>query len=231
MVPLIITPTYNERENLGFLIPSIHAQLPEAHILVVDDNSPDGTGDLADLMSASDERVHPLHRPGKAGLGKAYLAGFEWALARDFDPIFEMDADLSHDPAHLPALLAASKEADLALGSRYIPGGGTENWGLSRRMLSRWGSLYARSILGLEVRDLTGGFKCFNRRVLEALPLEDIKSEGYAFQIDLTYRALQLGFTAKEVPIVFRERRLGESKISRRIVLEAMTMVWRLKLS
>ena len=227
---LIVVPTYNERANLPDLVRAIHDRLPEAHLLVVDDASPDGTGELADALAAEDDRIHVLHRTGKLGLGTAYLAGFRWALDQGYDLIFEMDADFSHDPAHLPQFLEAVKDADLVLGSRYVEGGGTENWALWRRLLSRGGGIYARTILQVPYRDLTGGFKCFRRKVLEALPLDDIRSEGYAFQIELTYRAHQAGFRIKEIPIVFRERREGESKISRRIVLEAMAMVWRLRL-
>lgn len=227
---LIILPTYNERDNLAPLVERIHEQVPDIDILVVDDNSPDGTGALADALAAADGRVHVLHRSGKLGLGTAYLTGFVWGLERGYTWILEMDADFSHDPVHLPALLEAGKTADLVLGSRYIPGGGTENWGLWRRLLSRGGGVYARSILGVRYCDLTGGFKCFNRRVLEALPLDQIHSEGYSFQIEMTWRAHQQGFRIVEVPIIFRERREGQSKISRRIVLEAMGVVWKLKL-
>lgn len=227
---LIILPTYNERDNLAPLLTSIHEQVPNVDVLVVDDGSPDGTGELADALAAADPRIHVLHRSGKLGLGTAYLRGFHWGLEQGYTWILEMDADFSHDPAHLPALLEAGKTADLVLGSRYIPGGGTENWGLWRRMLSQGGGLYARSILGVRYRDLTGGFKCFHRRVLEALPLDQIHSEGYSFQIEMTWRAHQQGFRIVEVPIIFRERREGQSKISRRIVIEAMAVVWKLKL-
>ena len=174
---------------------------------------------------------HVLHRGGKEGLGKAYLAGFAWALSRGYLFVLEMDADFSHDPKHLPALLKAAREADLALGSRYVPGGGTVNWGWGRRLLSRGGSLYARTILGLKVRDLTGGFKCFRREVLEAIDLGSVSCTGYAFQIELTYRAIRQGFRVKEVPIVFADRRVGQSKMSRRIVLEALGKVWSIRFS
>lgn len=228
MSSLIVLPTYNERANLAPLIESIHAQVPEIHILVVDDGSPDGTGALADELAARDARIQVLHRAGKLGLGTAYLTGFKWALSRGYELILEMDADFSHDPTHLPEILAAAEGADLVLGSRYIPGGGTENWGLWRRLLSRGGGVYARSLLGVEYHDLTGGFKCFHRRVLEAIPLDEVRSEGYGFQIEMTWRAHLQGFRIVEVPIVFKERREGQSKISRRIVVEAMLMVARL---
>ncbi len=226
---LIVLPTYNERANLADLVKAIHEYLPDSEVLVVDDASPDGTGDLAEAMATEDSRVHVLHRTGKLGLGTAYLAGFRWGLERRYDLIFEMDADFSHDPAHLPAFVEAARDADLVLGSRYTEGGGTENWALWRQLLSRGGGAYARTILQVPYRDLTGGFKCFRRKVLETLPLHTIRSEGYSFQIELTYRAHQAGFRIVEIPIVFRERREGESKISRRIVLEAMVVVWRLR--
>jgi dolichol-phosphate mannosyltransferase len=225
----VVLPTYDERENLPRMVPAILAAAPEADVLVVDDNSPDGTGALADGLAAGDPRVRVLHRQRKEGLGRAYLAGFAQALAAGYGRIIEMDADFSHDPARLPALLVASREADVVLGSRYVPGGGTVNWGVGRRILSRGGSLYARTILGLPVRDLTGGFKCFRREVLEALDLGSVRSSGYAFQIELTYRALRRGFRVVEVPITFVDRRVGKSKMSRRIVAEALWMVWKIR--
>ncbi|HXX31995.1 MAG TPA: polyprenol monophosphomannose synthase, partial [Myxococcaceae bacterium] len=198
--------------------------------LVVDDSSPDGTGDLADALSARNPRVHVLHRARKEGLGRAYLAAFAWALARPYAYVLEMDADFSHPPRFLPALLdRAEAGVDLVLGSRYVPGGGTLNWGFLRRLISRGGSLYARVLLGLPVRDLTGGFKCFRRRVLESIDLAQVRSTGYAFQIELTYRASRKGFRVEEIPIVFEDRRVGQSKMSKRIVLEALTMVWKLR--
>jgi dolichol-phosphate mannosyltransferase len=199
--------------------------------LVIDDNSPDGTGALADELAASEPRIHVLHRAGKEGLGRAYLAGFAWALSRGYRLVLEMDADFSHDPKYLPALLAAAKDADLVLGSRYVPGGGTVNWGLARKVLSRGGSLYARTILGLGVRDLTGGFKCFRREVLQAIDLPSVACTGYAFQIELTYRAVRRGFRVAEVPIVFADRRVGTSKMSKRIVFEALRKVWDIRRS
>jgi dolichol-phosphate mannosyltransferase len=228
---IICLPTYDERENLAPIVEAIHAVVPDVDVLVVDDDSPDGTGRLADELAARDPRVNVLHRAAKEGLGKAYLAGFAWALERGYDLVLEMDADFSHDPRHLPALLAATRAADLALGSRYVPGGGTVNWGLGRKLVSRGGSAYARAILGVRVRDLTGGFKCFRREVLEAVDLASVECSGYAFQIELTFRALRLGFRVVEVPIVFVDRRVGQSKMSRRIVLEAMRKVWSMRFS
>jgi dolichol-phosphate mannosyltransferase len=223
----VVLPTYNERENLPGIVPGILAAAPELDVLVVDDDSPDGTGKLADELAARDARVFVLHRPRKEGLGRAYLAGFAEALERGYGRILEMDADFSHDPARLPALLET--DADLVLGSRYVEGGGTVNWGLGRRLLSKGGSFYARTILGLSIRDLTGGFKCFRREVLESIDLASVRSSGYAFQIELTYRALKRGFKVREVPIVFTDRRVGKSKMSRRIVAEALWMVWKIR--
>ena len=228
---LVCLPTYDERENLVPIVQAILAAAPQVHVLVIDDNSPDGTGQLADDLAAREPRVKALHRPGKQGLGKAYLAGFAWALERDYRYVLEMDADISHDPQRLPALLEAMREADLALGSRYVPGGGTVGWGLVRRIISMGGSLYARTILGVKVRDLTGGFKCFRREVLEAIDLGSVECTGYAFQIELTYRTLRRGFRVKEVPIVFEDRRVGRSKMSSRIVLEALGKVWSIRFS
>ncbi|MCA9545804.1 MAG: polyprenol monophosphomannose synthase, partial [Myxococcales bacterium] len=183
--PLVVVPTYNEAENIEALLDAVHAHLPEGHVLVVDDGSPDGTGALADARAATDGRVHVLHRTEKAGLGRAYLAGFAWGLARDYTHIFEMDADFSHEPAMLPVLLARAQTADLVLGSRWAPGGGTVNWPLHRQLISKGGSLYARTILGVGIRDLTGGFKCFNRRVLAGIDLDAVQTVGYGFQIEL----------------------------------------------
>lgn len=225
----VVLPTYDERENLPEIVPAILAASPVLDILVVDDSSPDGTGALADQLAAQDPRVRVLHRAKKEGLGRAYLAGFAEALQRGYGRILEMDADFSHDPERLPALLA--EPADLVLGSRYVAGGGTVNWGLGRRLLSKGGSLYARTILGLPVRDLTGGFKCFRREVLEAIDLPSVRSGGYAFQIELTYRAFKRGFTVREIPITFVDRRVGKSKMSRRIVAEALWMVWKIRFS
>ena len=226
---VICLPTYNEVENLPLMTAAIHAIVPHVHILVIDDNSPDGTGALADELAAADDRVFVLHRAAKEGLGRAYIAGFQWALAREYQLIFEMDCDFSHQPKYLPAFIERAAQADLVLGSRYIRGGGTEGWTWHRRVLSQGGNTYARAILGLPYRDLTGGFKCFRRAVLEALPLDDIVSNGYVFQIELTWRAVHLGFSVGEVPIVFPDRERGESKMHGGIVFEAMANVWKLR--
>ncbi|MGV3623415.1 MAG: polyprenol monophosphomannose synthase [Archangium sp.] len=227
---LVIIPTYNEIENLGPITEAVLKADSRVDILVCDDNSPDGTGRLADELAAKNKRIRVLHREKKEGLGRAYLAAFKWALKEPYQYIIEMDADFSHDPRFLPTLIdTAMNEADLALGSRYVEGGGTVNWGISRQVISQGGSLYARSILGVKVRDLTGGFKCFNRRVLEAIDLDTVQSSGYGFQIELTYRTLKKGFTVKEIPIVFEDRRVGKSKMSRKIFLEAAGMVWKLR--
>jgi len=223
----VVLPTYNERENVPQIVPAILAASAALDVLVVDDNSPDGTGALADEIARRDSRVRVLHRPRKEGLGRAYLAGFAEALRAGYGRIVEMDADFSHDPGRLPVLLRT--DADLVLGSRYVPGGGTVNWGPGRRLLSRGGSFYARTILGLPIRDLTGGFKCFRRKVLEGLDLASVRSSGYAFQIELTYRAIRRGFKVVEVPITFVDRRVGKSKMSRRIVAEALWMVWKIR--
>lgn len=229
---LVCIPTYNERDNLEPIVRAVLAADPRVDLLVVDDNSPDGTGPLADQLAAAEPRVRVLHREKKQGLGRAYLHAFRWALAEPYRYVIEMDADFSHDPRYLPTLLdTAIGGADLVLGSRYVEGGGTVNWGLGRKVISRGGSLYARSILGVRVRDLTGGFKCFDRRVLEALDLDAVQSSGYGFQIELTYRTLRKGFRVTEVPIIFEDRRVGQSKMSRRIFLEALTMVWKLRLT
>jgi len=228
---LVCLPTYDERENLGPMVEAILAAAPEVDILVIDDDSPDGTGRIADEIAAREPRVRVLHRRGKEGLGKAYLAGFAWALQRDYGLVLEMDCDFSHDPKVLPAMLERARSADLVLGSRWVAGGGTVNWGLGRRIVSRGGSFYARTILGLPVRDLTGGFKCFRREVLEAIDLPSVVCSGYAFQIELTYRAYRKGFRVVEIPIVFADRRVGQSKMSRRIVLEALRRVWSIRFS
>jgi dolichol-phosphate mannosyltransferase len=228
---LIIVPTYNERDNLPEIVAAVHRELPQADILVVDDNSPDGTGAVADEIAAQDKQVSVLHRAGKLGLGTAYIAGFRHALARDYQFIFEMDCDFSHDPRYLPVMLQHARDgADLVLGSRYVDGGGTVNWGPMRKVISRGGSLYARTILGVGVHDLTGGFKCFRRRVLETLDLDAVSAQGYGFQIEMTYRAIRHGFRVEEVPIVFVDRRVGQSKMSKKIFLEALTLVWKLRL-
>ncbi|HET8528085.1 MAG TPA: polyprenol monophosphomannose synthase [Gaiellaceae bacterium] len=227
---VVCLPTYNERENLERMVHALGAH--DVRVLVVDDNSPDGTGEIADRLARELDYVSVLHRARKEGLGPAYLAGFRRALADGADLVLEMDCDFSHDPADVRRLIAACEDgADLALGSRYVPGGGTVNWGLVRRVISWGGSFYARVLLGLGIRDLTGGFKCFRRRVLETLDLDAIRSKGYAFQIETTYRATRHGFTVVEVPIRFVDRTEGTSKMSRAIVLEAVTKVPALRLA
>ena len=223
---MVCLPTYDERENLEAMVSAVGEVLPEdGRILVIDDNSPDGTGKIADRLAEERADVDVLHRARKDGLGPAYLAGFAWALEQGADLVLEMDCDFSHDPADVPRLLAAAEEADLVLGSRYVPGGGTRNWNLLRRLISRGGSLYAQVLLGVRVRDLTGGFKCYRRAVLETIDLDAIDAKGYAFQIETTYRALRAGFRVVEVPIVFVDREAGGSKMSKSIVLEAIWKV------
>src|SRR3954470_1329722 len=227
----LILPTYNEAENIGPIVRAVRAQLrPEDRILVVDDNSPDGTGAIADELAQEVDGLEVLHRAGKEGLGRAYLAGFDHALAAGAGFVLEMDADFSHDPADIPRLIAAAEQgADLVLGSRYVAGGDVTDWGLLRKLVSRGGCWYARVVLGVKVRDLTGGFKCFRREVLEALDLNSVHADGYGFQIELTYRTIQKGFQIVEIPIVFRDRRVGESKMDARIALEAVWKVPALK--
>ena len=227
---LICVPTYNERENLPLLVEAVFAEVPHVEILVIDDNSPDGTGQLADEIASKNPKVHVLHRAGKQGLGRAYIAGFQWALERDYELIFEMDCDFSHQPRFLPEFLKKAEKYDLVLGSRYIPGGGTQDWDWRRRAISKGGNTYARMILGLPFKDLTGGYKCFHRKVLEALPLQEILSNGYVFQIELTWRTVLAGFSVGEVPIQFTDRTRGESKMDSRIVREAVVNVWKLRL-
>ncbi len=224
----LILPTYNEAENIGPFVAAVLENVPaNARVLIVDDSSPDGTGEIADRMAAEHEAVGVLHRPLREGLGPAYIAGFREALAGGAELILEMDSDFSHEPAYLPSLLEAIEGADLAIGSRYVPGGGVGDWGAMRRAISRGGSTYSRLVLGVGVKDMTGGFKCFRREVLEAIDLDAIRSKGYAFQVELTYRVVQKGFRVVEVPIVFRDRRVGSSKMSRAIVAEA---IWRVPL-
>lgn len=225
---LIIIPTYNERENLGPLIDRLMQLAVPVDVLVVDDNSPDGTGQLADEIAARNPRVHVLHRPNKSGLGRAYVAGFKWALARDYEFIFEMDGDFSHDPAEIPNFLKAAREADLVLGSRYCNGIRVINWPLKRLILSLAAAKYVRLITGLPVSDPTGGFKCFRRRALESVDLDAVQSNGYSFQIEMTHRIWRQGLKIAEVPITFLDRFQGSSKMSRKIVWEALWMVWRL---
>ena len=228
---LVIVPTYNERDNLEPITHAILAADPRLDILVVDDNSPDGTGQLADALAAKQPRIKVLHREKKEGLGRAYLAAFKHALTMPYQFIFEMDADFSHDPKYLPKFLEAMDQgADLVLGSRRVTGGGTVNWGVSRQVISAGGSFYARTILGIPIRDVTGGFKCFRRTVLEGIDLDEVQSSGYGFQIELTYRTIRKGYVVREIPIVFEDRRVGQSKMSRKIFLEALSMVWKLRL-
>ena len=227
---LVVIPTYNESMNLPTLVPEILRQDPRLEILVVDDNSPDGTGRMADEIAAANPRVHVLHRPGKQGLGTAYLAGFRWALERAYELVFEMDADFSHDPAHLKEFLKASEDADLVLGSRYLGGRVTVvNWPMGRLLLSYFANVYARQVTGLAIWDLTGGFKCFRRRVLEAIDLSAVRSNGYAFQIEMTFRSWRKQFRLKEIPITFVDRTEGQSKMNKAIVREAVWMVPRLR--
>jgi dolichol-phosphate mannosyltransferase len=228
---LVIIPTYNERENLPRLVPSVLAQDDRLEILIVDDGSPDGTGQVADEIARESSRVHVLHRPGKLGLGTAYLTGFKWGLERDYDAFFEMDADFSHDPAHLPAFIEAIEHSDVVLGSRYLHGRVTVvNWPIGRLLLSYFANAYARWITGLPVADATGGFKCFRRDVLASIALDRVESNGYAFQIEMSFRAWKKGFRLGEIPIMFVDRDIGESKMSKKIVYEAVWRVWRLRL-
>jgi dolichol-phosphate mannosyltransferase len=224
----LVLPTYEEATNIERLVEQACGKLPAAaQVLIVDDNSRDGTGEIAARLSEENEAIHFLHRPRKEGLGPAYIAGFRRALAGGAGFVIEMDSDFSHEPAYLPRLLEAAERADVVIGSRYVPGGGVSDWGPLRRAISRGGSAYAQLVLGIGVRDLTGGFKCFRREVLEAIDLDAVRARGYAFQVEITYRAIELGFDVVEVPIVFRDRQAGASKMSRSIVLEA---IWRVPL-
>ena len=230
----VVIPTYNEAENVERITRVTLAELArvapgEHRVLIVDDNSPDGTGQIADRLATEFDVVEVLHRAGKSGLGQAYLAGFDRALSAGAELLIEMDADFSHDPKYLGPMLEASRDADLVLGSRYVPGGGVEDWGILRRTISRGGGLYARLVLGVQVRDLTGGFKCIRREVLQAIDLPSVRATGYVFQIEVTYRALLAGFKVAEIPIVFRDRNAGSSKMSANIALEAMLLVPRLR--
>ncbi|HET6613250.1 MAG TPA: polyprenol monophosphomannose synthase [Kofleriaceae bacterium] len=231
MAALIIVPTYNERDNVRAVAEAFLAPVAGSELLFVDDGSPDGTGDLIDEICQGDPRVHVLHRAGKLGLGSAYREGFAWGLARGFDLIFEMDADFSHDPKYLPVMCERARGGgDMVVGSRYIEGGGTVNWGLGRQLISRMGGLYARTVLGVPVRDLTSGFVCYRRETLEAIDLSAVRSSGYGFQIEMKYRVISAGLTIAEIPIVFEDRRVGQSKMSGGIALEALGMVWKLRL-
>jgi dolichol-phosphate mannosyltransferase len=227
---LIVTPTYNERANLESFVAEVRAAAPHADLLIVDDASPDGTGELADRIAENDEKVRVMHRAGKLGLGSAYVKAFRWGLGRDYEHFFEMDADLSHQPKYLADFFRALRDgADVVVGSRNIPGGAVEGWGVGRQVLSKGGSLYSRLILGVPVRDLTTGFKAFRREVLEKIDLDTVRSNGYSFQIEMTYRALRRGFRVVEVPIVFVDRMLGRSKMNGRIFAEAVGVVWKLR--
>lgn len=221
---LVIIPTYNEAENIKPIVSRVRAAVPEADILVADDNSPDGTGKLADEIAAADDQVHVLHRKGKEGLGAAYLAGFRWGMDHDYGVLVEMDADGSHQPEELPRLLTALKSADLVLGSRWVPGGRVVNWPKSREMISRGGSTYSRLLLGLQTRDVTGGYRAFRTETLQGIGLDEVASQGYCFQVDLARRAIESGFHVVEVPITFVDREIGDSKMSRDILVEAL---WR----
>ncbi|TSA19530.1 polyprenol monophosphomannose synthase [bacterium] len=227
---LVIIPTFNEADNLPRLLPIILSLGSHFNILIVDDNSPDGTAKLVKEMQKTEQRIHLIERPGKMGLGTAYVAGFKFALANGFDYIFEMDADFSHDPAELPRLLAKAEEFDLVIGSRYIEGVNVVNWPMKRLLLSYFANIYTRVITGMPVRDATGGFKCFRRKVLESIDLDAIHSNGYSFQIEMSFKSWRKGFRVCEIPIVFVDRRIGVSKMSKKIVYEAVWMVWRLKL-
>jgi dolichol-phosphate mannosyltransferase len=231
MRSLVIVPTYNERENVPRLIPRILDQDDGIDVLIIDDASSDGTGRVADEMAAREPRLQVMHRPGKLGLGTAYLAGFEWGIKRGYDLLFEMDADFSHDPEHLPQFLAAARGADVVLGSRYLEGRVTVvNWPIGRLILSSFANAYARRITGVPIADVTGGFRCYHRHVLEAINLDRVGSEGYAFQIEMTMRAWVRGFRIREIPIVFADRDSGESKMSKAIIAEAVWRVWYLRL-
>ena len=227
---LIVIPTYNERDNVQGFVARVLAAVPGVDVLFVDDNSPDGTGALLDTLAAAEPRIHVMHRAGKLGLGTAYIEGFGWGLARGYAHLIQMDADGSHDPKYLAQMLALAKDgADVVVGSRYVPGGGTENWGLGRQIISRGGGLYARTVLGVDTRDLTAGFMCWRRTALEAIDLATITSNGYSFQIEMKYRAIQHGLRVVETPIMFVDRRVGQSKMSRAIFVEALLQVWRLR--
>jgi dolichol-phosphate mannosyltransferase len=230
MKTLVVVPTYNEKANITELIPRVLAQGPDIAMLVVDDGSPDGTGEYADEVSSREARVHVLHRPRKMGLGSAYVAAFKYALSTDADLVVQMDADFSHDPDVIPQLIEKSADHDVVLGSRYITGANVVNWPLRRLFLSYFANVYTHIVTGLPLRDSTGGFKCFRRRVLEEIDLDTIRSDGYSFQIEVNFRSWRKGFSIVEIPIVFVDRHSGTSKMSRRIVWEAMWLVWRLRL-
>ncbi|HEX8996034.1 MAG TPA: polyprenol monophosphomannose synthase [Ktedonobacterales bacterium] len=227
MRSLIAIPTYNERENIGVLIGQIFAYAPQTDLLIIDDNSPDGTGQLVDEFAARDPRIHVMHRPGKMGLGTAYVAGFRYAIANGYDFVFEMDADFSHDPRYLPNFFAAAQTADLVIGSRYIKGGGTPNWSALRKFISGGGNRFARAVLGIPIHDCTGGYRCYRVAALRTLNLDAISAQGYAFQVELAYNFWKSGFRWRETPIIFEDRRVGKSKMSRKIFVEAFLWVVR----
>ena len=227
---LIIFPTYNEAENIEKIVAAVLPKDPRINVLIVDDSSPDGTGDIADKLAANNQRVQVLHRDKKEGLGRAYIAGFKWAIERGFDYIFEMDADFSHDPKYLPDFLREIEHHDVVLGSRYISGVNVINWPMARLLLSYYANMYTRMVAGLQIRDATGGFKCFRKEVLQAIDLDAVQASGYMFQIEMSMRALHKGFKIKEIPIVFVDRMAGQSKMSKKIMREAMWMVWWLRI-
>jgi len=229
MKGVVVVPTYNERENIEELIEKTLSTSPDIDILIVDDNSPDGTGEIAEKIAKENPRVKVLHRPGKMGLGSAYVEGFKWALKKGYDFIMEMDADFSHNPEDIPRFIEKIKEYDLVIGSRYTDGVSVVNWPISRLLLSYFANIYARTVTGVPIMDLTGGFKCFRREVLESINLDTIMSDGYAFQIEMNYRAYKKGFRITEIPIIFIERRAGSSKMSKKIVWEAFWLVWKLR--
>ena len=229
MKTLIIIPTYNELDNLRPLLEAVFNNAPASDVLIVDDNSPDGTGQLADQLAENDTRIHVMHRTGKLGLGTAYIAGFKYAIANGYDAAFEMDADFSHDPRYLPDFLKAIENADLVIGSRYIRGGSTPNWSLLRRFISNGGNIYARFLLGMSTHDCTAGYRCYRRQVLESIGLDTIQSQGYAFQVELAYRVQKHGFRIVEIPIVFMDRRVGKSKMSRKIFVEGFLRVLQMR--
>jgi dolichol-phosphate mannosyltransferase len=230
MQAMVVIPTYNERDNIEAIVQSVLSVAPDEHVTVVDDGSPDGTGEIADSLAAGDSRIHIIHRAGKMGLGTAYITGFKYALDQGAPLVFEMDADFSHNPSLIPSFIHTARNYDVVIGSRYVSGGGTENWGAVRKLISMGGSLYAKIILGMPVWDLTGGFNCWRRSVLESIDLDAVTSNGYAFQIEMKYRAFRRGFRLTEIPITFVDRRVGESKMSGAIVREAFWRVWRFRL-
>ena len=231
MKSLIVIPTYNERENIAELIAQVFANAPTTDLLIIDDNSPDGTGKLVDQLAASDARIHVMHRPGKMGLGTAYVAGFHYAIDHGYELVFEMDADFSHDPSFLPHFFAAAENADLVIGSRYIPGGGTPNWSPLRKFISGGGNIFARAVLGIPIHDCTGGYRCYRVAALSKLNLDAISAQGYAFQVEMAYNFWKSGFRWRETPIIFEDRRVGKSKMSRKIFIEAFIWVMRARVT